>query len=125
MIPPLAALLEAHTLFVRGRRLRPQRDEARLAEALREALELCDGRPQDEPAALLFALSRRPRALGDAWDFPVVCARNLARSILSADLGCEDDDVDFVNLRLRLAAKQATFEETLAFLAARLRPIGS
>ncbi len=87
MIPPLAALLEEHAKFARFRRIDPRRDEALIAEALHLAAELAGRRIEDEPAAMLFALSLRWNALGAAWKhFPVVYARNLAAVTLGAHL---------------------------------------
>ena len=66
MLPDLEALLAGYALYAHQNHFAPDRDEARLADALREAGELADGHEGDEPAALFFALTRRPRAFGKA-----------------------------------------------------------
>lgn len=66
MLPDLGALLAGYALYANQNHFAPDRDEARLAEALREAGELAGGHEGDEPAALLFALTRRPRTFGKA-----------------------------------------------------------
>ena len=65
--------------------------------------------------------STPPRA---AWeDYPLLCARNMARTLLNADLDAWPGDVDLEELRLRVAWGQASFDEVRAFVAARLRPL--
>jgi hypothetical protein len=66
MLPDLDALLAGYELYAAQNRFSSNRDEARLAEALREAGSLAGSQEADEPAALFFALSRRPRAFGNA-----------------------------------------------------------
>lgn len=124
MIPPLAAFLAAHAHYARAHRITLHQDEARIAEALREATELSGGRAEDEPAALLFALTARPRALGEAWKgFPVLCAANLARSTLGAELRVRFDDPELEDLRLRVVVRRASFEEVRTWIATHLRPL--
>ncbi len=66
MLPDLGALLAGYALYAKQNGFAPDRDEGRLADALREAGELAGARQADEPAALFFALTRRPRAFGTA-----------------------------------------------------------
>lgn len=121
MIPPLDAFLQGLTYFAQARRLSPVRDEPRIAEALRLAAELARDRPEDEPAAMIFALSRRVRTLGAAWEeYPLLCARNLA-SALPAELDAWPGDAELENLRLRIAWGQASYEDARALVATRLR----
>jgi hypothetical protein len=123
MIQPLGAFLDGVRNFLRGRGLSLRLDETRIAAALQLAVELSGNRPEDEPAALLFALSRHARALGAAWeDYPLVCARNMARSI-GLDLAAWPREVELENLRLRVAFGQADFEEVRAWVTAHLRPL--
>jgi N-acyl-D-aspartate/D-glutamate deacylase len=68
MLPDLGTLLAGYELYARQNHLPPERDEARLAEALAEARELAGAREMDEPAALLYALGRRPRVFGRALE---------------------------------------------------------
>jgi hypothetical protein len=124
MIPRIEEVIAAHLNFARFRRIDPRRDETLIADALRLASELARGRPGDEPAAMLFALTRRWNALGAAWEhFPVVCAKNLAVQVLGARLDARLDDVDLGMLRLRVVTGDAPFEEVRAWVAAHLRPL--
>lgn len=66
MLPDLASLLAGYELYAKQNRFAPDRDEVRLADALREAETLASGKAIDEPAALFFALSSRPRTFGRA-----------------------------------------------------------
>jgi hypothetical protein len=66
MLPELGALLAGYELYAKQNRFPPDRDEPRLADALREAGALASGHEEDEPAALFFALARRPRIFGKA-----------------------------------------------------------
>jgi len=66
MLPDREALLAGYTLYAKQNRFTPDRDAARLAEALREAGAFADGHEEDEPAALFFALTRRPRIVAKA-----------------------------------------------------------
>jgi hypothetical protein len=122
MIPSLSEVLVAHARFARRHGLDPRRNEVLIAEALRLAVELAAGRPEDEPAALLFALSLRWNALGAAWDaLPIVYARNLAAKLgLRLDLDLGDDAVGI--FRLRIITGDAPFDEVRAWVAAHLRP---
>jgi hypothetical protein len=123
VIPSSDAFLRAYRTFARAHRLGFACDEGRVAEALREAATLAQGRPEDEPAALLFAFSTRARALPDGWRFVALCADNLARVGLRASL-VVDDPFELDVIRLRVAAKQISFDEMRAWVAARLRPSG-
>jgi len=64
MLPDLPRLLAGYELFAQRNRFAPARDEGALAIALDEAASLALGNEPDEPAALFYALSRRPRAFG-------------------------------------------------------------
>lgn len=66
MLPHLDALLAGYELYARQNQFAPTRDEVRLLDALREASALAADQEADEPAALFFALSRRPRTFGKA-----------------------------------------------------------
>jgi hypothetical protein len=122
VIPPLAEFLQGYALFTRAHRLPARYDAARVAERLREAVSLAPT-PSDEPAALLFAFSKRPRALLDGWAYVARCAENLARAEIGAEIVLEDP-VDLDMIRLRVFAGQAGFDDMRAFIAAHLRPLG-
>jgi hypothetical protein len=66
MLPHLDALLAGYELYAKQNQFAPIRDEPRLLDALREAGALSAGQEADEPEALFFALSRRPRTFGKA-----------------------------------------------------------
>lgn len=92
--------------------------------ALAIASELSKDRPEDEPAALLYALILHPRALREAWlGFPVAEACRLARD---ADryLDLSPDDVELENLCLGTLDPRVGVgvEEVQAFIAERTRP---
>lgn len=127
MLPPLEKLLDAHAYLKRRFRWRRPLDVVGVEEALREAAALAGERAEDEPAALLFALTRRPNDLTDAWDqLPLVLVENLAREQLGAEIRLDPADLALRALRMRVLArepaKRATFEDLRAFLAPRLGP---
>ncbi len=124
MIPSLAEVRRAYSFHARRFDLPRTFDEPAIAAALRSAVDLAAGRIEDEPAALLFALTRLPRQLGAMWEgLPLVLAENLARNVLRLSLRLAPEDVDLENLRLRVAARAASFEDVRTFVAARLRPL--
>lgn len=120
-----AEILRTHAFLARRFRWRRPLVVVGIDEALREAEALAAGRREDEPAALLLALLRRPMDLGDGWErLPLVLVENLARQ-LGAELRLDprDDAVQALRMRAiaRAPAERATFDEVRAFVAARLR----
>jgi hypothetical protein len=65
-------------------------------------------------------LTKRPRALVQGWDYPVICATNLAR--MRGDALVIGKQIDLDTLRLRVVVGTATFEELRAWVAERLHP---
>jgi hypothetical protein len=124
MIPPLWMVLRTHDFVTHSRHLRKHRDEALIAEALRLAAGLAGDREEDEPAALLFTLSVRGKALGDAWEVaPWLLAKNHARA-LGFELSCPLPEKNaLMDLRLNVAQKRGTFEDVRAWVAAHMRPL--
>jgi hypothetical protein len=142
MLPRVAQLIEGHRWFCRAHRI-PCRDpeavDLALDDACRVAASLAGDHAPDEPAALLFALTLKLGALGDAWaGFPVVVAGNLAVAALGAELRLDRaDQIALENLRLRAVSRRsafedprtshderrAIFEELRAFVTTRLRPL--
>jgi hypothetical protein len=121
MLPDLDALVAGYTLYAKQNGFAPDRDEARLAEALREARELAAARETDEPAALFFALSRRPRAFGKAHGrmtlhLTVEHARVLGLAF-AVDLAVLE------LLRARILRRAIEFEELCAWFIAHLAPV--
>jgi hypothetical protein len=64
MLPDLPRLLAGYELFAARNRFAATRNESALVDALHEATSLAEGHEGDEPAALFYALARRPRAFG-------------------------------------------------------------
>lgn len=123
MIPSLAEVRRAYVFHARRHNLPRTFNEPAIAAALHQAAELAGGRIEDEPAALLFALTRHPRDLGEAWvGLPLLLAENHAQSTLGLQLRLPAEDVELENLRLYVTAGQATFEDIRAFVAGRLAP---
>ena len=119
-------VVRTHAFLARRFRWRLPLVLAGVEEALREADALAAGKAEDEPAALLLALLRRPMDLGDAWErLPLVLVENLVRQ-LGAEIRLDPADREVQALRMRAVARKpgdrATFDEVRAFLAARLSP---
>lgn len=127
MLPALGDLVDAHAFMKRRYRWRRPLDVIGVEEALREAAALSCGRIDDEPAALLYALLRRPNDLTDAWpQLAYVVVENFVREALHAEVRLDDlEDMDLRALRMRVNARapadRATFEDVRAFLASRIR----
>jgi hypothetical protein len=124
MLPSADHLARTHGAFCLKYGV-PWRDcREALAKALEIASELAKDREEDEPAALLYALTLHPRALGHAWaDFPITEARKLARDA-GRHLDLRANDIELENLRLGTLDPRVGigFEELRAFLAQRTRP---
>jgi hypothetical protein len=128
MLPRLEELLDGYEYLKRRHQWRWPIDPVGVAVALREAAALAGGCVEDEPAALLFALTRRRIDLADAWErLPLLLVRSLARRSLGAELRLDVDDPAVRALRMRILARdpegRATFDDVRAFIAARLRPL--
>jgi hypothetical protein len=79
---------------VRHRWRRPL-DVVGIEEALREAATLAGDHVEDEPAALLYALMRRPIDLADGWPLlAYLMAENQARNALHAELRLDPSDTE-------------------------------
>lgn len=121
MLPDLEALLAGYALYAKRSGFAPDRDEARLVDALHEATALALGREKDEPAALFFALARRPRVFGKAHGrmtlhLTIEHARALGFALAS--------DVAVLELmRARIFREAIDFEELRDWFAAHLAPI--
>jgi hypothetical protein len=130
MLPSGQELARRHGAFCLKHGVSWRECAVALEEAMAVANALAGGRVEDEPAALLYALTLRPRALGEAWtSFPVAEARRLARAAgLHLDLRVDDlalEDLRLASLDPRL---NTGFEELRAFVharthAAHLRPV--
>lgn len=125
MLPTVRALVQGHALFCRANGIPCGDCEQAIVAALALAGALSAARSEDEPAALLFALTLHPRPLGKSWEaFPILVAKNLARSI-GMELDVEITDVELEHLRLRAVQRGSdravAYEAIRTFLAARLR----
>lgn len=121
MPPDTETLLAGYELYAKQNDFSPDRDEARLAEALREATELAGANEQDEPAALLFALTRRPRTFGKAHGrMTLHLAVEQARSL---GLALRVDMAVIELMRARILRGAIDYEELRAWFAAHLAPV--
>ena len=112
MLPSAEHLARRHGAFCLKYRVAWRECSKALAGALELASELAGNREEDEPAALLYALTLRPR----------VEARRLARDA-RRHLDLRVDDIDLENLRLGALDPRTGigFNEVRDFFAARTR----
>jgi hypothetical protein len=124
MLPRERLLIQRHVDFCQKHHLqRHERADQAIIEALMMAEELAGDREADEAAALLYALTKQVRVLRESWgDFPILEAQKVARSNLQS-FAVAITDVPLENVRLRICARSATFEELRDFVAARVRPL--
>lgn len=121
MLPPLDSLLAGYELYATQNHLAPERDETRLADALHEAESLAGSREADEPAALFFALSRRPRSFGKAHGrMTLHLAAEHARSLGFA-LTVHVAVLEL--MRARIVRRAIEFEELRIWFAEHLTPV--
>jgi hypothetical protein len=118
MLPDLEALLAGYALYAKQNHFAPDWDEARLADGLDEAGALAGGHEPDEPAALFFALARRPRIFGKAHgrmtlNLAVEHARVLGL-VLTTDVAVLE------LMRARILRKAIEFDELRDWFAAHL-----
>jgi N-acyl-D-aspartate/D-glutamate deacylase len=118
MLPDLEALLAGYTLYAKQNRFAPERDESRLAEALGEAGALARGHEEDEPAALLFALTRRPRVFGKAHGRMTL--HLTVEQAHALGLAFTADVAVLELMRARVLREEIGFEELRGWFAARL-----
>jgi hypothetical protein len=121
MLPELDALLAGYELYAAQNRFSPNRDEARMADALHEAGTLAADREVDEPAALFFTLSRRPRTFGNAHGRMTLHLAVEHARVLGFALTV---DVAVLELmRARIVRGAIDFEELRGWFTAHLAPI--
>ena len=81
MIPGGASIIGGYRFVARRHGWRADAfDAEQIQAALTEATELAAGEERDEPAALFYALARRPEAFPDGW-------RTMAASLARAHAG--------------------------------------
>lgn len=115
-------LLRGLEVLARREGLAARLDRDAMMAALDEARTLAAGRPEHEPAALLYAFGRRTACFG-----PV--AQLFLRSLVHAQSlanGCELEmnDVELAIHVARITLGQIDFLELRGWCAARLRPLG-
>jgi hypothetical protein len=121
MLPALDDLLEGFSLHAERRQHAAVCDRRALGAALREAARLARGNEADEPAALFYALARRPRAFGRLHgDMLVLLAAEQARAA-GLELGFASVELDIHVIRI--LRREMTFLELRGWFAARLAPI--
>jgi hypothetical protein len=121
MLPDLETLAQGYALYARQNHLPPDLDEARLAEALREARTLAGDREADEPAALFFALSRRPRTFGRAHGRMTLHLAVEHAKVLG--LGFTVHVAVLELTRARIVREAIDFDELRAWFAQHLAPL--
>jgi hypothetical protein len=118
MLPELADLLDGFELYAERHGAAPTRSDRAVGAALREAAELARGSERDEPAAIFYALARRPRAFGEMHgEMLLLLAVEQAHSI-GLDLSFEP--VALQIHRLRIVRAEMSFPELRDWFAARL-----
>jgi|HubBroStandDraft_6_1064221.scaffolds.fasta_scaffold720522_2 hypothetical protein len=127
MLPTLDAVRRAYAFMKARHRWRRPLDLVGVEEALREAATLAGDRPEDEPAALFYALMRRPMDLADGWPLlAYLVVENHARNALHAELRLDPSDMELRALRMRIIARnpveRARFDDVRAFVNVRIRP---
>jgi hypothetical protein len=125
MIPSVERIVQAVGFLGRRFRWRWPTNVAGLREAIAEAEVLAAGREEDEPAALLYALLRRPNDLGDAWPLLAILLAENHAAELGRALRLQEDDA-LRSLRMRIIARdpdrRAGFSEVRNFVSARMSP---
>ena len=130
MLPELADLLDGFELYAERHAerhaerqgLAPTRNESAIAAALREAVDLAQGSERDEPAAIFYALARRPRAFGALHGEMLLLLTLEQAHAVGLDLTFQPIALQIH--RLRIVRGQMLFPELRDWFAARLRPIG-
>lgn len=123
MIPTRDQVVHAWLWTARRERLarapNPQVIDLALAEASELATEI-----EDEPAALFYALARRPRGLGDAWGTTIVLlAANHARLCRTGFGSGPEELTELDRLRVAIVVQRLSFEHVRRWFRARMKPV--
>jgi hypothetical protein len=121
MLPELADLLEGFELYAERQGMAPARNERAVGTALREAAELAHGSEHDEPAALFYALARRPRAFGGLHSEMLFLS--VVEQAHAVGLNLVFEPIVLQIHRLRIVRGDMSFPELRDWFAARLEPI--
>src|SRR6185503_5431947 len=120
MLPALDDLLLGFSRYAERRERETVCEARAVGAALREAAKLAQGNEPDEPAALFYALARRPRAFGKLHgDMLVLLAVEQARAV-GLELGFTAVELDIHVIRI--VRGEMTFLELRGGVAARLAP---
>jgi hypothetical protein len=120
MIPAARSLLGGYAFAARRRGWTTSPNERAFGEAVEEARALAM-EPRDEPAALFYALARRPRVLREAWPvLPALLMLNHAGR-LRLYLAAGDEELD--RLRVAIVVQRLTFEHVREWFRARLEVV--
>jgi hypothetical protein len=121
MLPELADLLDGFELYAERRGVAPTRNDHAVDAALREAADLARSSESDEPAALFYALARRPRAFGEMHGEMLFLLAVEQAHAVGLDLTFEP--VALQIHRLRIVRGQMSFQELRDWFEAHLEPI--
>src|SRR4051812_22606835 len=100
MLPALDDLLQAFSRYGKRRECEAGSDARSVGAALKEAARLAQGNDLDEPAALFYALARRPRSFGKLHgDMLVLLAAEQAHAV-GHDLGFVPVELDIHVIRI-------------------------
>ncbi|MBK8258457.1 MAG: hypothetical protein IPK82_38080 [Polyangiaceae bacterium] len=121
MVPDLHSFLSGYALFAHQHGFSASCDRERLANALDEARALSATERNDEPAALFFALARRPRLLGAAHGRMTLHVAIAQAHALGFDLNVDAAVLEL--MRARVVRNAIDFAELRTWFAEHLAPI--
>ena len=117
--PTFERIRDGYRFLALRNRYSGELNEAGIRAALTDARALAQ-RPEDEPAAVFFALAGRAKALAGSWrTLPALVAMNMAAERggrLRATLA------DYSALLVPIASRTMSFDEVRAWFAARFEP---
>lgn len=117
MIPSFEAVETAFLFLARRHNFRGRLNPAGVRNALALAEQLAEDEAS-EPAALFYALTRFPKALGGAWrSLPALLAANHASRLGFRFRATRDD---FLGLYTSIASNSMRFEDVRRWFAARM-----
>ncbi len=120
MIPTIDEILAAHEFVARRFGVDGRPNVEQIAMCLDEARAFADNRPADEPAALFYVLTRRPRAIGGLWRaLPLLLSVNQARE---GGLRVDATEEEWRSVRLDIVSRRASFGDVREWFAKRLSP---
>jgi hypothetical protein len=121
MLPTSDDLVDGFALYAARQRTSGACDARAVGAALREAEKLAAGHEDDEPAALFYALARRPRLFGSLHgDMLVLLAVEQSRAV-GLDLTFTAIELD-IHI-IRVLRGEMTFVEIRGWFSARLAAI--